>query len=103
MSLVPFEGTEIENAFCQTAVDIFNMGSVEQCDKIHSVLCDTGQCGMLDSYRHSEDEGTLILQDVCNCLPIHTALHPRTLESSATLLCKPQVLCGSLLPLSTWS
>ena len=103
MSLVPFEGTEIQNAFYQTAVDITNMGSVEQFNKIHSVLCDTGQRGMLDSYRHSEDEGTLIFQDACNCLPIHIAPHPRTLESSATLLCKPQVLCGSVLPLSTWS
>jgi len=103
MSLVPFEGTEIQNAFCQTAVDITNMGSVEQFNKIHSVLCDTGQCGMLDSYSHSEDEGALILQDICHCLPILTALHPRTLESTATLLCKPHILCGSVLPLSTWS
>jgi hypothetical protein len=47
---------------------------------------------MLDSYRHSEDEGTLIFQDVRNCSLIHTTLHPRTLESSATLLCKPQIL-----------
>jgi hypothetical protein len=61
MSLVPFEGIEIQNACCQTAVDITNMGSVEQINKIHSVLCDTEQCGMLDSYRHSEDDGTLIL------------------------------------------
>jgi len=103
MSLVPFEGTEIQNAFCQTAVGITEMGSVEKFNKIHSVLCDTGQCGMLDSYRHSEDEVTLILQDICNCLPIHTALPPRTLESSATLLCEPQVLYGSVLPLRTCS
>jgi hypothetical protein len=41
MNLVPFEGTEIQNAFWQTAVDITKMGSVEQFDKIRSVLCDT--------------------------------------------------------------
>ena len=47
---------------------------------------------MLDSYRHLEDEGGLILQDICNCLPIHTTLHPRRLGSSAALLFKPQIL-----------
>jgi hypothetical protein len=47
MSLVPFEGTEIQNAFCQTAVDITKMRYVEQFNERPSVLCDTGQCGML--------------------------------------------------------
>ena len=44
MSLVPFEGTEIQNGFYQTAVYVTNMESVEQFNNIHSVLCDTGQC-----------------------------------------------------------
>jgi hypothetical protein len=54
MGLVSFEGTEIPNTFCQAAVDVTKMGSVEQFNKIQSVLCDTGECGMLDSYRNSE-------------------------------------------------
>ena len=44
MNLVPFEGTEIQNAYCQTAFDVTNMESVKQFNKIHSVLYDTGQC-----------------------------------------------------------
>ena len=44
-------------------------------------------CTLLDP----GDEGSTILRDVGNCIPVDTASHPRRLESLATPLCEPQI------------